>query len=180
MKRSKKIRYPEVIRNHFQYRDAVDANNSDRMYPIALEETWKTTRWPCRVFQFFVATTEVNTRNALHHLYGHKKYGQIEFRRLLSKELIYNQYLQQEKAAASPRRSERVQKYTHNLLTVPPFMTFHGARLVRATSRYPQRLCQCKARRCRTYCQCSPGVYYCPQCYAHHVAVGVLCPPTPG
>ena len=45
-KRRKKIRYPEVVHNHFQYQDAVDANNGGQMYPIALKETWKTTRWP--------------------------------------------------------------------------------------------------------------------------------------
>eukprot|EP00934_Nitzschia_sp_Nitz4_P007490 Nitzschia sp. Nitz4//scaffold526_size3785//2112//3756//NITZ4_009261-RA/size3785-processed-gene-0.3-mRNA-1//1//CDS//3329553959//7480//frame0 len=42
-KRQKTFKYPEVVRNHFLYRDAVDAHNSSRMDPIALEETWKTT-----------------------------------------------------------------------------------------------------------------------------------------
>ena len=80
-KRRKMVKYPEVIRNHFQYRDAIDSNNGSRMYPIALEETWKTTRWENRVFQFLLAITEVNTKNELHHLYGHKNYSQIEFRK---------------------------------------------------------------------------------------------------
>jgi len=57
---TKYIDYPEPIANHFNYRDAVDSNNRDRMSPIALEETWKTTRWPCRVFQFLLAVSEVN------------------------------------------------------------------------------------------------------------------------
>jgi len=59
-KRQKTFSYPEVIFNHYQYRNSVDANNRDRMYPIALEEVWKTFRWPCRVFQFLLAVTEVN------------------------------------------------------------------------------------------------------------------------
>ena len=54
------FKYPEVVANHFQFRDAVDGHNSARMDPIALEETWKTMRWPLRVFQFLLAITEVN------------------------------------------------------------------------------------------------------------------------
>ena len=46
----KKMKYPELVYNHYQYRDSIDAHNSSRMFPIAMEETWKTTRWPCRVF----------------------------------------------------------------------------------------------------------------------------------
>ena len=40
----KKIKYPELIYNHFSYRDAVDSHNSSRIFPIAMEETWKTTK----------------------------------------------------------------------------------------------------------------------------------------
>ena len=31
--------YPELVHNHFQYRDFVDEQNGSRMYPITLEET---------------------------------------------------------------------------------------------------------------------------------------------
>ena len=54
------IKYPESVYNHFQYCDAVDAHNSSRMFPVALEETWKTQRWPCRVLSFLLAIIEVN------------------------------------------------------------------------------------------------------------------------
>ena len=40
----KEFKYPEVVLNHFQFCNAVDASNSSRMSPIAIEETWKTTR----------------------------------------------------------------------------------------------------------------------------------------
>lgn len=49
----KTIKYPELIYNHFSYRDAVDAHNSSKIYPTAMEETWKSTRWPCRVLCFY-------------------------------------------------------------------------------------------------------------------------------
>ena len=38
----KTIKYTELVYNHFKYRDAVDAHNGSRMFPISLEETWKT------------------------------------------------------------------------------------------------------------------------------------------
>ena len=31
------IKYPELVINHFQYRDAVDIHNGSRIYPVALE-----------------------------------------------------------------------------------------------------------------------------------------------
>ena len=42
MKRRKTIVYPEVVYNQFQFRDAVNSNNGMQMFPLALEETWKT------------------------------------------------------------------------------------------------------------------------------------------
>ena len=37
MKRRKIIVYPDVVYNHFQFRDAVDAKNGMRMFPLALK-----------------------------------------------------------------------------------------------------------------------------------------------
>ena len=36
VKRRKNIVYPEVVYNHFQFSDAVDANNGIQMFPLAL------------------------------------------------------------------------------------------------------------------------------------------------
>jgi len=84
--------YPEVIQNHFQYQDSVDANNKNRMDPIALEEVWKTHRWPCQVFQFILAVTEVNTWLAALTIYGKDALTVLDFRRKLAKEMINNEY----------------------------------------------------------------------------------------
>lgn len=178
-KQQKRIKYPEVIHNHFQYRDAVDANNGDRMFPVALEETWKTTRWPSRVFQFLLATTEVNAHNALYNLYDHENYSQREFRRLLSKNLIYNSHLEQEDRSKAPRVSPRATKTYHELVTLPTHKTFRGTELVTVSTTYAQRKCSCRATKVRTYCKCSPGTYYCKQCYAIHVAQGRILPQSP-
>jgi hypothetical protein len=40
------FQYTEVFHNHYQYRHVVDDNNNNRMQPISIEETWKTSYWP--------------------------------------------------------------------------------------------------------------------------------------
>ena len=45
------FKYPEVVPNHYQYRDdVIDNHNSQWMHPISMEETWMTTHWSNRVF----------------------------------------------------------------------------------------------------------------------------------
>jgi hypothetical protein len=63
-KQVKSFRYPEVVHNHYAYRDVIDNHNSQRMAPISMEETWMTTRWPNRVFCFLLAVSVVNVQNA--------------------------------------------------------------------------------------------------------------------
>ena len=63
------FKYQEVVHNHSQLRDYVDANNSDRIDPISLEDFWKTTRGATRVFTFFFSISKVNYRLALVKLY---------------------------------------------------------------------------------------------------------------
>ena len=48
------FQYPEIIHNHFKYRDTVDAHHSSCMHLISLEKTWKTTKWPLQVLTFFL------------------------------------------------------------------------------------------------------------------------------
>ena len=56
----KRLKYPEVIHNHFQYHHAVDDHNAKRHSPISIEVVWATKRWPNRVFCFLLSITEVN------------------------------------------------------------------------------------------------------------------------
>ena len=39
------FKYPKAVYNHYQYRDVIDNNNSMRMSPISMEETWMTSQW---------------------------------------------------------------------------------------------------------------------------------------
>ena len=52
VKKSTTFIYPEVVHNHYAYRDVIDNHNAMRMHPISMEETWMTSRWPNRDFVF--------------------------------------------------------------------------------------------------------------------------------
>ena len=58
------FQYPEVVHNHYQYRDVIDNHNSQHMHPILMEETWMTTCWPNCMLCFLLAVTMVNVQNA--------------------------------------------------------------------------------------------------------------------
>ena len=79
----RKTKYPELMYNHFSYQDAVDSHNSSRMVPIAMEETWKTTRWPLRVFFFLMAVSEVICWLVLTNIYKQPERSQQDFRKEL-------------------------------------------------------------------------------------------------
>ena len=89
----KTIVYPEVVDNHFQFRDVVDAKNGMRMPTLALAETWETVRCPNCAFQFLLAVTKTNCGLALFHLYGTPERSQQDFRRLSAKVMINNHIL---------------------------------------------------------------------------------------
>ena len=166
------FKYPEVIANHYKYRDSVDSHNARRQSPIALEETWATDRWPNRIFAYILATTEVNA-NLANAAFGTEKklLPQLKFRQSLAKELINNPYRTAElNKASNIKRSKRIaESLGHDLVGIPPGMKFSGVRLVKAQTKYPLRKCECGKARVRTYCTCSPGTIWCIQCFASHV-----------
>ena len=168
------FRYPEVVHNHYKYRDAVDAHNARRQHPIALEESWTTDRWPNRVFSYLLATTEVNA-NLAEAAFGstEKPMPQLRFRRQLVRDLINNPYRSVELSLGEKsRKSSRVAcMEEHDLIKIPRFHKFSGTRIVRAKSPYPTRECDCGSSRVRTYCKCSPGTYRCIKCFGNHRAV---------
>ena len=165
----KTIKYPELVYNHYQYRDSIDAHNSSRMFPIAMEETWKTTRWPCRVFCFLLAVTEVNCRLVLTNLYNQPECSQQEFRKQLSRELLQNKYQLQYRSQRT-RKSRRINQPDHCLLSLPKNRTFRKTSIVYCKTAYIQLVCSgCGNHRIRTYCPCSPGKVICTSCFADHI-----------
>ena len=114
----KTIKYPELVYNHFHYMDAVDAHNGSQMFPISLEETWKTNRWACRIFAFLLAVTEVNYRLVQTKLYNQPPVSQQEFRKKLAKEMIHDKYISQGEERPY-RKSARLNLLEHRLVSLP-------------------------------------------------------------
>jgi len=150
--RCKFIIYPECITNHYMYRDSVDANNRDQMYLIALEEVWKTTWWPCCVFQFLLAITEVNCWHASHCIFFKEDTSQQDFCKELAQELINNPYITVEETPNLATRCNRPCS-THELLTIPLFMNFdNSGQLCKCKTQYIQKHCIGCSQWVQTYC----------------------------
>ena len=86
--------YSEVIGNHYEYQDTVDAHNTKRhdcgtKQGLGLEQTWMTTRWPCHVFAFILDMTEVNAYLLMKYFSGFQG-TQWEFRKKLAFEMVHN------------------------------------------------------------------------------------------
>ena len=159
--------YPEVVKNHYTYRHAVDDHNSRRQSPISIERTWETRYWPNRVFAFLLAVTEVNVYLAMTNIYGAPAMKQIQFRQKLARELMENTYLEIDKREEMRKRTiDSVM--VHKLLTIPRGMEFKGDHLVKSKIQYPQQKCSGSKRKIRTYCKCSPGILRCHDCYFKH------------
>ena len=95
-KKTTKFNYPEMVGNHLLYRHSVDNHNNIRHSTISLEVVCGMEYWPNHVFAFLLAVTEVNVNLAAQYFGGMKQIGQIEFRKLLAKTLIFNSYYDDE------------------------------------------------------------------------------------
>ena len=163
------FKYPEVCANHYAYRDSVDNHNSRRMYPIAIEEQWRTQRWPNRVFQFLLGVTEVNCNLLSASYFGSELKEQVAFRYELGDELINNPYGTAQETRKRRREVTGIDR-NHSLMSLPPFKTFTKMRMRDCKTRYIQLRCSCeRSVRVRTYCKCSPGVMRCNECFKSHL-----------
>jgi hypothetical protein len=121
------------------------------------------------VFAFLLAVTEVNVMLASVHFAGYGKTSMLNFRKLLSLELMNNPYIPKEDDGG-PRRSPRNETArTHSLRTLPRSKKFLGSEIVHSNMLYPQAKCRGCKKKVRTYCVCSPGVVRCDDCFAQHV-----------
>jgi Transposase IS4 len=163
-----KFNYPEVFGNHFMFRHMVDDHNARRHAPVSFEESWATKNWTHRVFAFLIAITEVNTALAMSFFYDKHDISQINFRKELAKELINNKYLVREQELGIRRARKRSNLVDHVLVTLPAFKKFKQGKMVPSAMQYGQYKCVGCPKRSRKYCQCSPGVFRCNECYATH------------
>ena len=84
--------YPEVVHNHYAYRDMIHNHNSQQMHPISIEETWMTTRWPNCIFCFLLSVTVVNVQNTGVYFCGLPKVDTLKAHKLIAQQLIENKY----------------------------------------------------------------------------------------
>jgi Transposase IS4 len=171
-----KLKYMEPFANHYLYRHCVDDHNNLRHSDISLEEIWVTHSWENRVFAFILAISEVNT------FLGWKLFANsettmtmLQFRRCLAKELITNDYDNEEESSdLSPRRSKRKRLLqVHQLEHAPPHaQRFSCGKWIRTSKqKYQQYTCKTPGctKKIRTFCSCEPGFWMCMTCHDNHV-----------
>ena len=116
-KQVKTFRYPEVVYNHYAFRDMIDNHNSQRMHPITMEETWMTTHWPNQVFCFLLVVTVVNVQNAGVYFCGFPKVDALTACKLIAQQLLENKYNQP--VEESPSKRPRHGTTEHHLVSLP-------------------------------------------------------------
>ena len=156
--------------NHYRYHDMIDNHNGMRMHPIALEETWLTSRWPNQVFSFLLAVTVVNVQNAATYFFNKEKIDALTAKRLIARDLIFNKHM---KNVEEPMFSKRRHRgpIDHFLITLPKKKIIKNGLLVACKDPYQRQTCGvCRTKCCRSYCSCTPGLILCTDCYANHRA----------
>ena len=161
------FRYPEVVYNHYSYRDVIDNHNSFRMHLLSMEETWMTMRWPNRVFCFLSAITMVNEQKAATNFLNKPKMESLQSRQLLAKALINNKHL---RTGTTPRKRRKQQAAELTLTMVPPYKKIVHGRLTNCKTQYGKWKCTDCTKIIRTYCSCTPGLMYCMDWYGNHRA----------
>ena len=117
-KKNSKFNYPEVVGNHFLYRHSVNDHNNKRHSPTSLEVVWAMKNWPNRVFSFLLSGTEVNVNLAATYFCGQNQMGQVEFRKLLAQNLIYNTHYN-EVSDKTPDKKRKQHETGPCLITLP-------------------------------------------------------------
>jgi hypothetical protein len=173
---------PEVVKEYYAARHAVDDNNRLRQGICSIEENCRVYSWPFRQFLFLFSVSEINALQACRYFvpsHAHTDHSLIDFRRNLARQLIHNKYLaddhrateEEGKAAEQAptlRRSARLAGPPHQLMTRPPYGgMWDGTHFSRVSNPYPRH--QCKGPKCtqriRTYCSCTPTLDLCIKCY---------------
>ena len=145
-------------------------HNTKKHALICLEHDWTTKHWPRRPFAFLFDITEVNVNLAeTYFVRNEAPRPQVEFRKLIAKDLINNEYLIQEISEQELWRSKRKLALTaHCLQSLPPFTKLIGTKIRKVGSKYPQDTCTSGHQKVCTYCVCSSGILQSNQCFAIH------------
>ena len=168
-----KFSYPWPVEIHFRYRHAIDDHNNLRHALPSIEDTWRTNHWPCRVFAYKLAVSEVNTYLTMKHFcWNNTKETYSVFRRKLAFELINN------KAAVSSLSQEvdpllPNAPHVHRLEKAPLHAAKNKNRRWHCTAKYKYQAHACTTpgckKMCQTFCSCKKGVWMCKDCHGEHL-----------
>ena len=128
----------------------------------SIEGSLKTHRWAMRVFQYLLASSEVNMfLLQKHYVWGNdEQYTLLEYRRELPRALIHNSIV-----TDIPKGRSIDPLVVHERLKCPAFTSgWNGVCWEKnANFKYNQFTCRFKGCRKRvlTYCHCSPGYWLC-------------------
>ena len=142
-----------------------DNHNSFQMHPISMEETWTTMRWANRMFCFLLAVTTVNIQNAAVYFLNKPKMDAMQSRRSIAKQLIFNNYLVEEKLS---KKRPRWASMEQSLIMVPKYKQIIQRQLVPCKMKYGKWKCSNCSKFVHSYCTCTPGLMFCVDCFANH------------
>ncbi len=116
---SKTFTYTRPFHWHFCYGHIVDDHNNLRHSLPSIEDTWRTDRWPARVFAFLLSVSEVNIYLVMRRFVWDDSTTPtyLNFQRMLAWELINNPLIQIEKERAET--NIRRLRSSHKLATAP-------------------------------------------------------------
>ena len=158
----KKFKYPEVVYNHYQFRDVIDNNNSMRMSPISMEEIWMTSQWANGVFCFLLAVMVVSIQSVGCYFLNLIRVGALQACKLIAKQLIHNKYLKKtEEKHMSQRKNTNADCC---LVALPLHKKVKKSKEVFDNTKYNCWKCMCGNTHVRMYCQCTSGTFYCAEC----------------
>ncbi len=166
----RKFKYTCPYEWHFSYLHVVDDHDNLRHATPAVEESWVTQRWECRVFSFILAISEINSFLALRYFeYGNNT---IEGCPLL----IVFCHLSTTLGRAGRRRRLLIEalrpRFTSS--SEPPKHAWKwsdGAWICDANYNYQSYFCSMKCGECtRLYCVCDPGSRLCKDCIVAHAS----------
>ena len=167
-------------------RHAVDDNNNLRQGSLSLEMTAGINDWAARQFLALMAISEVNALlvfNRKLDASGDQRLSLLDFRRLLSEQLIENDFYKLEEHARqisrgvpdAPSKRGRGSSTTDREHVLQNLALYEGkylggGRRATVATAYHQLACRgpgCAAR-IRTYCSCDPALSLCRDCFAVH------------
>ncbi len=171
----KSFKYTEPFSRYSKAKHWVDDVNNRRHDPIGLEETWGTKWWAMRQSTFLCSVAEVNAVNSRARGKGEVAEPQLEFRRMLARQMMENTLdgapEVEEEVVVERRRRRSTRLVQHTLKK----RAIHEGQwdlvmgmFKRTTTDYVRLRCSECRKKCRTYCPCAPQRPLCTGCFALH------------